>query len=378
MKDQDSDEIYDKISRRNFLKATLAGTSALVAPTIINYLGQSAPSSDKEFLEIRDGNFYKGGEEFQLKGFFYYPKDHGWRIFKDWEPEEVRKELSLGRKLGANTVRTTIDYILSTGRDRKQFEGPITRNDPEPEYFENFEQFLTIADDNDLKVLPQLRNIYWSLYDDEKNEIITDYLDKWVPEFKDDERILAWSIFGEPELNYDSIGKQKVKKTMKLISEKFKKLDKKHPITLGWANPESVEGEPREINFTSFHYYGFPQNLPNRVGFMREYTNNPLVLEEFGSYSYLNPKPTKSEKTESIMSKDYEMYFNQINKTDLRGSIFWTLLDFPVYDPNKFPDWWGLVYSEGETTENHMGVLRTDYSKKPAAHVVEQYYNWIL
>lgn len=66
----------DKISRRDFLKATLAGSSALVAPTIINYLGKSSPSSDKEFLEIRDGNFYMGGEEYIMKGANYLSRDN--------------------------------------------------------------------------------------------------------------------------------------------------------------------------------------------------------------------------------------------------------------------------------------------------------------
>ena len=49
-----------KISRREFLKSSAGALAALTAPTIINYLGESSPSSDKEFLEVRDGKFYMG------------------------------------------------------------------------------------------------------------------------------------------------------------------------------------------------------------------------------------------------------------------------------------------------------------------------------
>lgn len=355
-----------KYTRRDFLKTTIASSSALVAPTIINYLGHSSPSSDKEFLEIREGNFYLGGDEYVIKGANYQPKNHPWETFKNYAPEEIEKELQIAEDLGINSLRVAINYQYST--NNVEWEKPFSHVEVDENYLKNFNDFLERAHDKNMKVMPILfGQMYWSLYEPRKRQFVEEYLENLIPNFSDDERIIAWDTGNEQELLFDDIGREKVLSLVKNMSLKVKSLDKNHPITIGWRNGKSLGRIGDVADFHSFHNYDFASNI-GKVARNHTY-DKPLVLQEFGL-------PTKGVDygSENHQKNYYEKSFDEAKQSDLEGTMFWTLMDFPekLKKEEKNP------FLPEQQYEYYMGILRTDYYKKPAAHVVEQYYKWIL
>ncbi|MBS3788221.1 hypothetical protein KGY79_08525, partial [Candidatus Bipolaricaulota bacterium] len=69
----------------------------------------------------------------------------------------------------------------------------------------------------------------------------------------------------------------------------------------------------------------------------------------------------------------------RVNQNGLEGAMVWELTDHPErLSSLDVP--WGQAYDNPEFREStlHHGIFEVDYSKKPAAHVVEQYYKRIL
>lgn len=382
----------DNLSRREFIKSALGTASALSAPTIINYLGKSSPSSDKEFLEIRDGNFYLGGEKYMIKGANYLTRDQPWRMFDKYNPEKIDKELEMASNLGINAVRVGINFCEATGLGVPV--RPLSQISLEN--FDNFEDFLGIADGYEIKVMPTAIIHPWNaeLMREGNFDITKDYLKGWVPEFKDDERILAWDATNEPEIGQVNLEKDGIvspeysfPEWSRNIADTLKELDPNHLVTIGLSDthfssdvskdmprPEAREkvitALPEYINhedFYSFHYYIYTEWFKMTVDKIKELTDKPIVLQEFG-------KPTTGEKwrTEEDQEWKFKKLLQWAMEENLSGVMFWEFNDHPA---EAFED---NPYNPENDYVDNMGVLRDDYSKKPTAHVVEQYYNWIL
>ncbi|MBS3788794.1 cellulase family glycosylhydrolase [Candidatus Bipolaricaulota bacterium] len=380
----------DNLSRREFIKSALGTASALSAPTIISYLGKSATSSDKEFLEIRDGSFYIGGEEFTIKGANYQTRDYPWRMFKEYDPEQIGKELRYAEELGINTIRVPIMHPYSIGKTKKDWKS-YDYLDIKEEYFNNFEDFLSTADDHQIKVMPILLGYTPHPWFEPKNhEFGKKYLEKWLPEFKEDERILAWDVKNEPDIHEELMrekhgNKYDIEGFTKSTAKALRDLDSKHPITIGLSDTYGVaESEDNLVDelssyidhedFYSFHFYIPIKYFDRVVEQIQSKTRKPILLQEFGL-------PTLGDKhhTEGKQKWYFEEVLERINREDLNGSIFWKLNDHPK-EISELENPWGHVYANSSKKERarKFGVLRTDYSKKPAAHVVQQYYKWIL
>lgn len=373
-----------KFTRRDFLKATIASSSALVAPTIINYLGQSSPSSDKEFLEVRDGSFYMGGEEYMIKGANYITRDHPWRMFEEYDPEQIDTELEIASELGVNTVRVPISFPQATGLGPDC--RPLDNIKVQEVYFDNFRNFLDTAESHQIKVIPIALDHVWNeaLFLPRNFEITKDLLESWLPEFVDDERILAWDAQNEPEVKKRNFEKRNlgddynIREYSRMIATVIRDIDKNHPVTIGLQDTLSPEGGPELItdlekyieyeDFYTFHHYPHPKHLAEAIEKIREKTNKPIFLGEFG-------QPTTGVNkwhTEKFQKKYYEMIFGEVAQKNLSGVMFWKLTDHSEESLDRNP------YAPKNDYADDFGILRTDYSKKPAARVVEQYYKWIL
>ncbi|MBS3789092.1 cellulase family glycosylhydrolase, partial [Candidatus Bipolaricaulota bacterium] len=263
----------DNVSRRDFLKRALGTASVLSAPTIINYLGRSSTSSDKEFLEIRDGNFYLGGEEYMIKGANYLTRDHPWRMFHKYDPEQIDKELEIAAEVGINTIRVSLMHPYSIGKTKDNWK-PYHNLDIREEYFVRFNDFLGLAENHDIKILVNVMSYAPHAWFEPKNHhYAKKYLEKWLPDFADDERIIAWDAKNEPEIHqayFDRQGegnKYDIPGFAKETADTIKELDQNHPVTIGLNDTHAEEGEVEEhligaisdyINhedFYSFHFY---------------------------------------------------------------------------------------------------------------------------
>lgn len=376
----------DRISRRDFLKATLAGSSALVAPTFINYLGKSSPSSNKEFLEVRDGSFYMGGDEYMIKGANYLSRDNPWRVLKRFDPDKVDKELGLAEELGINTIRTPINYIFSIGRERVfddsgQYTGSPKDAEIDKDYFKSFDNFLSVADGHEIKVMPILFDqAYWDLYNPELFNVSKEYLEQWLPEFADDERIIGWDVKNEPDI-YDFFPAGTdlcLKDFLEEITDFIEDMDKNHPKTFGWGKAKNSKYD-QGADFTSFHHYGWPRELDGEIKEAKKNSSKPLVLSEFGLTTL---EESESRPNYGGNEQAQEGYYRKtLEESDnLDGTYFWRLFDNPweITKEGGFPSIYDKNADDFRDYELRFGVYRTDYSKKPAAHVVQQYYKWIL
>lgn len=114
-------------------------------------------------------------------------------------------------------------------------------------------------------------------------------------------------------------------------------------------------------DFYSFHFYKSVDILEVAIEKVKSQTDKPVVLQEFGL-------PTTGEKWRRLGDQEYiyRETLKRTNRQNLEGVMFWELNDHPksaIEDPKDE----GIL---------NMGVLKNDHSKKPAAHVVEQYYKW--
>ncbi|MBS3788795.1 hypothetical protein KGY79_11430, partial [Candidatus Bipolaricaulota bacterium] len=108
---------------------------------------------------------------------------------------------------------------------------------------------------------------------------------------------------------------------------------------------------------------------------IRGRTDKPILLQEFGIATTGNDKHHTEENQERYVREILE----RGSKENLDGFIVWKFNDHPE-DLKNLDIPWGRVYDNESFKEAafHQGILRTDYSKKPVAYVVQQYYKQIL
>lgn len=328
----------------------------------------------RDFVKVENDELVYDNASFIVKGFNYYPKNHAWCIFNDWDRSEVDYELQLGSLLGANAVRTFINYQYSTDNVGYQYDYRTNYHVSEG-YLENMAAFLTLADTYKLKVIFSLFDyVYWELLDPNAQSIGEAYLAELIPEFANDPRILAWDVMNDPEWVAPHLagGEQDVVTFLQRMSNKIKKLDSNHLITIGPGTPSTTPEVQSFIDFLCIHHYGSPNDLYSKIGALRKFAK-PIVVEEWGKHTWSQDPEDPSD--EVAQKEYYESILGIVSDQNISGSMLWTLMDFPI-ENNPCPPYPGLCFpvDQGEGEENHFGIYRTDYSPKPARDIVKQYY----
>jgi hypothetical protein len=226
-----------------------------------------ALQSPSDLVTVRGDQFYYRGERFPIRGFNYYPRTHPWKTYNigEWERGAIEYELRLGASLGANVVRTFIDFNYSLDNAKSQqpidnYYAPIER------YLDNVREFINVAAQFELKViLTLLDSMDWSLYQPQNTWIVEEYLRALVPLFANDPRILCWDLQNEPDKAIREIGAAVVIPFFKLISALVRTLDPKHLQTIGWIDRARATFYPDLsdlLDYWCFHFYDNASNLP--------------------------------------------------------------------------------------------------------------------
>jgi endo-1,4-beta-mannosidase len=335
-----------------------------------------------EFVKLKGDKFLYKNEPFKLKGFNYYPRDYGWRIFKGWDEDktQVEYELKLADDLKCNCIRTFINYQYSTNNinlERPDTTLPVL----DPDYPRRIKEFLDLADKHNLKVILSLFDyMYWSLFEPRYHELGLEYLDQLIPLFSDDPRILAWDVINEPDIYFwkyadlasQAGGDRNLSSFLRKMSEKIRELDKNHLITIGIGkgkNVAKIEGIEKFTDFISFHDYDNPNTLASRI-FEVKNLGRPTVLEEFGVHTYA--KDPQWPSNEKWQAEYYSSVLQTMEDANLSGSLFWELMDHPVVN---IPNVLGPVYDGKDHMDYHFGIYRIDYTSKPAVNSVRQFYS---
>ncbi|MBT8210041.1 MAG: cellulase family glycosylhydrolase [Eudoraea sp.] len=290
----------------------------------------------------------------RISGINYYPKSQPWALFDtELDSTEIEQDLMIIKENGLNTLRIFVPYP------------DFGKASVATEKMERLVSFLNLADAHQLKVIVTLFDFYgdYSLPD---WTLTHRHAEAMVQAIKGHPALLAWDIKNEPDLDFESRGKDRVQDWLREMINQVKSWDSLHPVTIGWSNPQDAELLHEEVDFVSFHYYQAPEKFQEGYNKLKKAVGNKeVLLEEFGysSYSGLGNLFMGSEQKQ----KRYYQEMIPVLKQENIHSLLWTLHDF-----EEIPD--GVVgklpWRKGQ--QKHFGLLRSDGTKKPAFDLIGQ------
>ncbi len=275
---------------------------------------QENQQSSNGFAKVIRYKIYVDDKEYQMKGINYYPQKTPWDMFgDDFDIEVIGKDFDILKEAGLNTIRIFIPYE-EFGKEQL-----------DTEKLEKLEKVLNMAQTKGLMVVPTLFDFYgdysvldWTLTHRHAEQI--------VGRFKDHKAILAWDVKNEPNLDFESRGKENVTGWLKEMIHQIKEHDPNHLVTIGWSDMESATLLNEEVDIVSFHYYKDIDDFDNDFSFLDVKVDKPLVLQEFGLSSNrgLWSPFGFSERNQA----DYHKTFQEIIKKKNIHYLSWTLYDF--------------------------------------------------
>ncbi|MBQ0787222.1 MAG: cellulase family glycosylhydrolase, partial [Oceanihabitans sp.] len=250
-----------------------------------------------------------------IKGINYYPKATPWNMFGDaFAKDIIANDFKIIKDAGLNSVRIFVQY------------DDFGKADVHPKKLEKLKQTLDAAEENNLKVVLTLFDFYgdysvmnWTLNQRHAATIVST--------FKDHNAIIAWDIKNEPNLDFESRGKDMVIAWLDNMIDLVKSVDAEHPVTIGWSNTQSAPILKDKVDIVSFHYYEGLSELDAAIKTMRkEIPNKPLVLQEFGISSYSGFWKPLGSSTED--QANYHKKIQEIIAANTLQFMSWTLYDF--------------------------------------------------
>jgi hypothetical protein len=256
-----------------------------------------------------------------IKGINYYPQATPWDMYgPNFDIDIINNDFKIIKNAGLNSIRIFVPYL------------DFGKANVHPEKLKKLENILDAAATQNLKVVVTLFDFYgnyevldWTL-NHRHAEII-------VEKFKNHEAILAWDVKNEPNLDFNSRGKETVIAWLDHMIVLIKSIDKKHPVTIGWSNTESAVILKEKVDVVSFHYYEDVANFESEYLELKEKVQNkPLILQEFGLSSYGGFwRPFVSSE------KKQANYYKEIQQVLTKNAVpfmSWTLYDYDVI-PNQ-------------------------------------------
>jgi hypothetical protein len=235
---------------------------------------------------------------------------------ESFDPERIDFELEVAAQIGMNTMRVYL-HDLAWKQDQQGF-------------FNRVDKFLEIASNHDIKIMfvifdgvwnpypkagkqpepaPHVHNSGWVqspgrviLEDPEKQDELKVYVQAVVSRYKDDERVLVWDLFNEPDnastgnfggdSDYPEMSAElKMSTTLALLKKTFvwvREIAPTQPLTVGvWGNPTWIDAPDTLETFSlensdviSFHSYSDPKATKAMVEGLQKY-NRPLICTEY-------------------------------------------------------------------------------------------------
>ena len=252
----------------------------------------------------------------KIRGINYYPKDTPWDTFgKKYDDSTIRSDFKLIHKMGLNTVRIFIPYT--------DFGGAQVDQDK----LQNIRSLLDIASEQNLKIMITLFDFYGN-YEVADWTLTYYHAQTIVSALKDHSAVLGWDLKNEPDLDFESRGKENVLTWLEELAVQIKKWDPTHPITVGWSSTQAATNLANKLDFVSFHYYKDVEDFLMAYNVLRDSVpaSKAVVLQEYGISSYSgfwNIFRGSEDKQAS--------YYDEMQSVLHQESVpflFWTLYDF--------------------------------------------------
>lgn len=297
---------------------------------------------------VTDTSKEKLSEISESKGVNYYPKNSPWAMFGDnFNEGTIDKDFSILHKMGLNTVRLFVPY--------KAFG----KANLDEQKLDKLTKTLDIASTHKLRVIVTLFDFYGD-YDIRDWTLTHRHAEQVVTALKDHDALLAWDIKNEPDLDFESRGKEVVLAWLEQLVLFVKIWDKNHPVTIGWSNPDVAVQLSTEVDFVSFHYYNEASQF--KVAFDKLQKSIPdkvLVLQEYGYSSY--DGIWNAYQGDQNDQADYYKEMQTIMEDKKIPFLFWTMYDFEEVPTNVV----GSLPWRRER-QKYFGFLDMDGNPKPS------------
>ena len=225
--------------------------------------------------------------------------------------QTIDQELGWAADLGMNTMRVYLHDLLH-------------QQDPDGLY-ERMDQFLEVADAHGIKTLfvlfdscwdpfpqlgeqrdpkPHVHNSGWvqspgqeALQDSTQYPRLERYVKKTIAAFKDDERVLGWDLWNEPDNmtgpSYEAVEiPNEVALVYPLLEKSFiwaRSVNPSQPLTSGvwigdWSDHDAMEPIHRlqleQSDIITFHNYDDPEEFEKRIWWLQRY-DRPILCTEY-------------------------------------------------------------------------------------------------
>jgi len=313
------------------------------------------------FIQSSGGQLTYQGKPIQIKGVNYYPQWRPWgAMWKGWDGPQMERELRAARdQLGINTVRLMVPYNFFSEKDG---DGVVT-----PKMIKRLHEAIQIAGSMDMRVIVTLFDFFESFpgpgtTTEAKN---LEYLRALLPNFANDDRILAWDLHNEPDHYgiWKAGNPKKVLRWLGRMADEVHALAPRQLVTVGMGRAGNLwlpgpDGR-RVIDYSdvvSMHTYD-AGTVAQELDQLRAQTAKPIIIEEFGWPTGPGCMENYSETTQVRL---YRAVLDAA-KDRTSGVVAWTLRD---YDAGPTDRW--------DTFEDNFGLIRPDGSLKPAAQLIQE------
>ncbi|MCH3882198.1 glycoside hydrolase family 2 TIM barrel-domain containing protein [Tenacibaculum aquimarinum] len=283
-----------------------------------------------------------------IKGINYYPQATPWNMYGDeFDINIIDKDFKIIKESGLNSIRIFVPY--------EDFGKANVKLDK----LEKLKKLLDTAEKENLKVVVTLFDFYGN-YDILDWTLNHRHAEKIVEKFKDHEAILAWDVKNEPNLDFDSRGKENVTAWLDFMINLIKSIDTKHPVTIGWSNTKSATILKDKVDVVSFHYYEDLENFESEYLALKDtIKDKPIILQEFGVSSYGGLwRPFASSNEEQAN------YYKEIQKVLTKNSI--PFMSWTLYDFDKIPKEVLGRLPWRTNPQKKFGFITSDGIKKPS------------
>jgi beta-galactosidase len=325
--------------------------------------------------------FIKNGRKFILVGINYMPSKAFYRLWEDWNPNQIEKDFKKIKELNLEAIRVPLFWASVEPE-----EGVIS-----PKFLKRFDEFLEIAKKHEIYVMPFLfvgvcvdiwdvpwrhgRNIY---KDSGMLKLERKHAETLAARYVDHPAILAWDISDEPYYYGGNTDADTAANWVSLIYDAIKSRDKKHPVTLGFDNCHIIRNTgfqierliPTQDFFSLCAYPIYSLKTPETHTSMRStyFTSFFIKFSQLGKPVLLSEGPGTT--TVWTSSQGAANYYRVVTYSSfINGSIGimpWILYDYHPKHHKGFP-------LDDKPFETSFGVLQSDGKEKLPAKELRKF-----
>jgi len=325
--------------------------------------------------------FIKNGQKFILVGINYMPSEAFYRLWEDWNPDQIEQDFKKMKELNLEAIRVPLFWASVESE-----QGVMS-----PQFLKRFDEFLEIAKKYEMYVMPFLfvgvcvdiwdvpwrrgRNIY---KDTEMLKLERKHVETLAARYAANPAILAWDISDEPYYYGGNTDADTATNWVSLIYQAIKSKDKRHPVTLGFDNCHIIQNTGFQVErlvpiqdfFSLCAYPIYSLKTPEAHTSMRStyFTSFFIKFSQLEKPVLLSEGPgTTTVWTSSRRAGDYYrvvMYSSFINGSI--GIMPWILYDYDPKHHREFP-------LDEKPYETSFGILGSDGKEKLPAKELSRF-----